>query len=301
MISRWKTTVVTVTACLAIAGCANQTTDDEPVGVSRQALTTKAAAGSTDNGPTTTVPAGPSPSELLKGYKLHAPPSLATAGDVPRFIAWAGTAHTDEQDDGRKLLIGASSNKAVVEGFIKEIEGAQSADPSRALLALGLLGEMKSPAAESYLRDFATRALPREGTVIEGEIIEQTQRAQLQGKAADGLAYLNSDTSNKALMDLIANHPSRIVRAEAINAYLWNHGDGADARKRLSQVVRKDEVIFIDRVRRVTGETADTFNPKLEAFLKQHPEAVPPAPTKLAAKSNPRRPLPAFDGKAPRF
>jgi hypothetical protein len=249
--------------------------------------------------PAAKEPSGSSPSQVLRGYKLHAPPPLSSAGDVPRFIDWAGASHRDEQEDGRKLLAAASANRAVAESFIKEIESSQRVDHSRALLVLALLGEMKSPVAEAYFREFAMRPLPERGTVIEGEIIEQTRQAELEGKAADGLAFLDTESSNRALMEIIARHPSKIVRAEAINAYLWNHGDGEEAKKALSRFVQKDDAILLDRVRRLTGETAETFNPKLDAFLRTHPEAVPPPPEKLPTARKPGERRPAYDAKPP--
>jgi hypothetical protein len=246
-------------------------------------------------------PGGPRPSEILKGYKAHSPPPLATADDVPRFLDWAGASHVDEREDARNAITAAANNKEVVQAFIKEVERAQTPDHTRALLTLALLGETRSPEAQAFFADFARRPLPTDGPVIEGENIEQTRAAQLQAKAVDGLAYANNENSNQVLTQIIAEHPSKIVRAEAINAYLWNHGDNEEARRALSQFVRKDEQILIDRVRRETGETAESFNRKLDEFLKKHPEAMPPAPEKLEARQRPADQGRAFDAKPPDF
>lgn len=251
--------------------------------------------------PGTTEAAGPSPSEVLKRYKLHAPPPLTSAGEVAAFLDWAGASHVDEQDDARKAIAAAAGNKEVVQALIAEVEHVQVSDHTRALLALAVLGETRSPIAQGFFTDFARRPLPKEGTVIEGEIIEQTRAAQLQGKAVDGLAYINDESANKVVVEIIAGHPSAVVRAEAINAYLWNHGDSAEARRVLSQFVRRDEAILLDRVRRVTGETAASFNAKLEAFLKQHPEVIPPRPEPLKTAPRPGDQVQSFDEKPPAF
>jgi HEAT repeat protein len=200
------------------------------------------------------------------------------------------------------MVAAAAANKEIAQALVTEVERAQSIDHTRALLAMAVLGEMKSTVGEAYFREFAFRPLPETGTVIEGEIIEQTRQAMLQGKAADGLGYINSETSNAALLEIIAKHPSKIVRAEAINAYLWNHGDSADARDFLARRLRADDRILVDRVRRVSGETAASFNPKVVAFLKAHPEAVAPPPEKLPASAQPRvEPPKGFDAKPPPF
>jgi len=259
------------------------------------------AAAAAPGAPASRQTSGPSPSERLKQYQPHAPPQLAAADHVAKFLDWAGASHVDEKEDARGVIAAAAGNKAVILGLMTEIERVQSLDHTRALLAMAILGETRSALAQDYLATFVRRPLPQTGTMIEGEIIEQTQAAQLQGKAVDGLAYLNSDSSNKLVMEIIATHPSRIVRAEAINAYLWNHGDSAEARTALARVVRKDEAILLDRVRRAPGDTAATFNAKLERFLALHPEAVPPVPdrSQTASQAAPQRP--ALDVRPPAF
>ena len=109
----------------------------------------------------------------------------------------------------------------------------------------------------------------------------------LQAKAIDGLAYLRNPEADNEVLRAAGKHPSRIVRAEAIDAYLWNHQDSAEAKATLARYVRPDEKVFLDRVRRGDGEGAEQFNPKLAQFLKAHPELAPPKPE--IAKSKPKR------------
>jgi hypothetical protein len=236
--------------------------------------------------------AGPSPSAILSEYRLHAPPRLGAAADVAAFLDWTGASHVDEEDDVRSALAAAAQNKEVISALIAEVERVQRTDQPRALLALGLLGETRSADAQNYFTVFVRRPLPSEGTVVDGEIIEQTLAAQLQGKAVDGLAFINTASANEVVLEVAARHASKIVRAEAINAYLWNHGDSAEARARLAQVVQQGEQILIDRVRRIAGEKADTFDPKLARFLRQHPEASATAPERGTATSPPDDPAP---------
>jgi hypothetical protein len=249
--------------------------------------------------PGTADPPGPPPSEILRAYRSHSPPRLDTASDVAAFIDWAAASHVDEEDDVRRAIAAVARNRAVLSALITEIERAQTADHPRALLALGLLGETRSADAQDYFTAFVRRPLPTTGTVIEGEIIEQTLAAQLQGKAVDGLAFINTESANQVVTEVIARHSSRIVRAEAINAYLWNHGDSAAARESLARVVREDERILLDRVRRVAGERAETFDPKLEQFLRQHPEVMAAAPEQGTQPTPPDEPVPGDE--PPRF
>ena len=67
-------------------------------------------------------PAGPSPSSILAGRKLHNAPALAGAGDdarrsVASFIDCAGASLPEEQEDGRRMLEGARENKDFVTTF----------------------------------------------------------------------------------------------------------------------------------------------------------------------------------------
>jgi hypothetical protein len=234
--------------------------------------------------PNAAVPAGPDPSQLLAERKLNLPPPLAKAADVKKFVEWAGFSAVEERETARRTIAAASDNKEVVKAIIDEIELAKdvkAGDNSRALLLLSILGEMKSPHAQDYLVKFANRELPKEGTVVDGEILERTAQAMLQGKAVDGIAYLRNQEAEAAVLAIVAEHPSIIVRAEAIRAYLWNHDDEQNARKTLLRYVRKGEEIYLDRVSRLPGDDAETFNRKLEVYLKAHPEAVPPGLEKV--------------------
>jgi hypothetical protein len=242
------------------------------------------ATGPTGQAPQANQPAGPSPSKILADRTLHNPPPLNARGDdarraVTAFLDWAGASLPEEHEDGRKVLAGARENEDIVKAFAAEITQAQRTDHSRALLALSLLGEMGSPSAEEFLRQFVNQPFPESGTKTEeGEIVEQTALATLQAKAIDGLAYLNSPSANEEVLRQVGRHPSIIVRSEAISAYLWNQKDKEAARRTLLQHVRKGEERYIDQVIREEGESAASFNSKLEAYLKAHPDVAPPAP-----------------------
>jgi hypothetical protein len=233
--------------------------------------------------PRTTQAPGPRPSVLLAARQLHHPPALTGSGaDAQRatlaFIDWAAFSTVSEQEDGRKVIASARDNKDVAATLCAEAFKAQKENHSRALVVLGILGEMRSPLGEECLSRFMQLPFPQEGRAVDGEIMAQTALGTLQAKAIDGLAYLHNATGDAEVLRAVAAHPSRIVRAEAVNAYLWNHQDSAEARATLAGVVRKGEEIFLDRVRHEPGQGKERFNRSLEAYLAAHPEAVAPAP-----------------------
>ena len=242
--------------------------------------------------PETTTPAGSRPSEIVKELAGRKPPELTGTGEVARknalaFIDWAASSTKEQAELVRKAVAEAGRNADIMEAFCKEAFDAQPVDHSRALVVLSLIGEARSKYGEECLVRFMALSFPEKGTVVDGEILEQTALATLQAKAIDGLAYLRSDTADKIVFEAIAKHPSRIVRAEAIAAYLWNHEYSDRAREALKPYVHKDELIFLDRVVKREGEPKESFNRKLEAYLKLHPDLKPPAPEKAQPQPRP--------------
>ena len=122
-----------------------------------------------------------------------------------------------------------------------------------------------------------------------GEVDQPADPAQAV-KLAHGLAYMRGAATDREVLWAVGKHPSRIVRAEAIEGYLWNHNDSTEARATLLKYVQPRERIFVDRVRREPTEEAATFNRKLAAFLKAHPEAVAPAPKQIDRKGEAAKP-----------
>jgi hypothetical protein len=104
--------------------------------------------------------------------------------------------------------------------------------------------------------------------------------ATLEAKAVAGLAYMGTQTADAQVLTAATHHESRIVRAEAIRTFLFNKNFSAVAVRQLRELVATNEQIFIDRMYRIPGETADTFNARLDAYLKAHPEVTPPDPIK---------------------
>ncbi len=251
--------------------------------------------------PQTTEPALARPSELDKARLESKPPSLAvpaaSAAQAARaFIDWAGASTVRQREEVRRLIGEARENTNVAAAFCDEASRAAVSDHSRALLALSILGEMRSRVGEDCLRKLLHQPLPEKGTLAHGEIVEETALGMLQAKAVDGLAYLRTAKADEEVLWAVAKHPSRIVRAEAIEAYLWNHTDSAEARATLQKYVRADEAIFLDRIRRVPEENAESFNRRLAAFQKAHPETASPPPQRAYRK---KRSLPPGDEKPP--
>jgi hypothetical protein len=245
------------------------------------------------------------PSELLAQKPPQPAPKLVGSGDAARratleFLAWAGASTPSQQEEARREIAAAAGNRDVVQALCDEITAARTKDHSRALLGLSVLGEMRSPHALGYLKNFIHIPLPPPGRLLEGEDPEQTALATLQGKAVSGLAYMNTAESNEEVFWAASRHESRIVRAEAIRTYLANNQNSAEAKATLRKYVRKGEELFLDRPNRDPGDKAETFNRKLEEYLRAHQELAAPAPERGSGPGGPGK---AYDFKKepPRF
>ena len=234
------------------------------------------------------MPRAPDPPPVKVTGELVSPPLLAdrtrSPGEsVPAFVDWASRSGIGQREEARKLIAEAHSNPAVAQELCRQISAHQRADFSRALIELSVLGEMRNPEGESCLVKFLHEPLPKEGTVVNGEIVEQTTLGELQAKAVDGLAYAGTQGGDREVLWAAGSHPSRIVRAEAINAYLWNHKDSDESRSTLRKLVRPDELIFLDRPRYEPQKSRKEFNEKLEEYAEKHraPRPQHRAPGKL--------------------
>ncbi|THF85223.1 hypothetical protein E7T09_17120 [Deinococcus sp. KSM4-11] len=231
-------------------------------------------------GPATQQNAEKSPSVVNR--PVVAVPALdVTAGEataaVAKFIDWAADSRLSQREEGRAAIEAARANDAVAQALVDAVFSAQKTDHSRALVALSVLGELRNPVGEQGLIRFVNLPFPAASTEpgFEGENPEQTALGTLQAKAAEGLAYMGSESGTQAVLTLVAQHPSRIVRAAAITAYLYNNPDN---RQLLQRYVQKGEQAFVDRPIRDIGESGESFNAKLTAFLHLHPELAAPDP-----------------------
>jgi hypothetical protein len=220
------------------------------------------------------------PPKLTIVEKLPPPPLLADSNrppseSVPLFIDWASRSGIDQRETARKIISAARPNSAVAEELCRQIIAHQNTDFSRTLIELSVLGEMRNPSGEKCLVSFLHQPFPTKGTVANGEIVEQTTLGSLQSKAVDGLAYAATETGDREVLWAAKSHPSRIVRAEAIHAYLWNHKDSSEARSTLQKIVRPDEIIFLDRQGFEPGTSREEFNEKLAAYASKHPAPEP--------------------------
>jgi hypothetical protein len=231
-------------------------------------------------GPTASTPSSPAPDVLRAGLAHQPLPQLVDASDVQAFVVAAGAAPVARREEIRAIIDGAHDNTEITKSLIREFEAAQTTDFSRALVLLSLIGEQRNPAGVAFLVDFVWQPLPKGGPVIEelGMSAEAEAMERLQVKAANAIPYARTEKALQAALEIAAKHPLKTVRIEAASSYLWNQRNSDQARRALAAVLRKDDLVVLDRPVHDTGMSAREFNSQIANYLDRHPELQPPAP-----------------------
>lgn len=230
--------------------------------------------------PASTTPPGPAPEVLREQLARRPLPRLADASDVPAFVAAAGSAPVARREEIRAIVDGAHDNPAIAKSLIAEFENARTTDFSRALVLLSLIGEQRNPEGVAFLIEFVWRPLPKGGREIQelGMSAEAEAMERLQVQAANAIPYARTEKALQAALEIAAKHPLKAVRIEAASSYLWNQHNSEQARRALAAVLRKDELVVLDRPVHDAGMSAKEFNSQITRYLELHPELRPPAP-----------------------
>lgn len=221
--------------------------------------------------PTAEQRPGPKPSIIFAEKRLYQAPRIHhsdLAGSVAKFIDWASQSVPEEREYGREMIHAMFRDPEVISVLQDELQNSVETDHTRALVVLAIMGEARTEKGFEFLVEFANRPLPRDGTVVDGEIEERSALAMLQAKAVNGIAYMQTEEADWRTLEFAANHESIIVRSEAIFSLLANSPDPDLARMRLKEHLRAEDQIHLLRVHRTADDDEESFNKKLNVFLK---------------------------------
>jgi hypothetical protein len=141
----------------------------------------------------------------------------------------------------------------MVDGVAGKLSFRNLGSYGRQLIHLSILGEMRNERALPPLQDHLNS---HECPVYEERGFIQPESAApkmsvfdacagLKAAAINMIAYIYSPAATAMLLKTISDHPSRTVRLSAINAYLYNHGDAAQAIVTVRQYVSAGEEKFV--------------------------------------------------------
>lgn len=197
---------------------------------------------------------------------------------IDQFIAWAGRSDSTGYLKVREEILKAREDSTVLAPLFDRMEKTGTNDIGTSLIILGILGELKNPQLIGRLENFVWEPLPAEEKVGHGGLSKRDLVEMLESKAIECLAYVRTETSDKATLRVIREHASVAVRSAAIDAYLYNHEDSVEVKEWLRGIVQKQDLPFLDRVRRMSSGDREAFNEGLIRFYKLHPDMIAPAP-----------------------
>jgi hypothetical protein len=216
------------------------------------------------------------------------PPSVRlTPQTIQEFLGWVAAVPVVDAHLIREQVALAASSTDVLDELEKALFDLPVEDVGRHLLLLSVLGETRNPIVSSLLTRFIRLPADEIGSpppVSMGSLTGKeptdasllTIGAILQARAVEMLAYQEVPQAIEETLKIAADHPLKVVRVAAIDAYLFNCEHDNEAIERVRCVVREDERMLVGLIRRTKGMDAKEFDVKVQAFYKSYPEQQPP-------------------------
>jgi len=133
------------------------------------------------------------------------------------------------------------------------------------MMTIGLIGQLQRTDAMPFFDRIIWNSLWLRQPIAEGpvprELIEM-----IRVKAVHGLAYLRTDESDGAIIDVMQFHDSFSIRITAIDSYMWNKRDSEEAAQQLYIALPTDLHKFVQRPRFRQGMDRAEFNAQLDAW-----------------------------------
>ncbi len=212
---------------------------------------------------------------------------------VEKFVDWVSTMPSSQVGDVKQQIASVKSDPKVVDAVAGKLSFVNLGSYGRQLIYLSILGEMKSERALGPLQDylnsgecpvFEERAAIRPASGAPKMSLFDAC-AGLKAAAINMIAYINSPAANAVVLKTIGGHASRTVRLSAMNAYLYNNGDSAEAIAIARQHAKPEEAKFVGIPRLTANMDPKDFAARLARFYTDHPEELPPQPKQVARKN----------------
>ena len=165
-------------------------------------------------------------------------------------------------------------------------------DISDEFMLLAIVGQLRALQSITPLKNLIWLATPvmtcadgdagDAGAIDGGDISALDCDGIVRARAAEMLAYIEIAqprfSSLSDVLTIASTHPSVTVRRAAMDAYLFNNGDSADAAATLRSLVQDADVIFVDGNRFTSTMDAAAFDDQLNNFYSIHSDQLPPTP-----------------------
>lgn len=201
-----------------------------------------------------------------------------TSENVYDFLVWAATSPRDQKEDVRAEIARRAGDEKISAKIQELYPSILKDDFDFALVALSVLGELRAKNSVEFFSGVLDQRYPRETVQADPGLTKRESIELLQSKAVEGLAYLGDETADKLVLKAAAGHPSRAVRSAAVRAYLYNAENPQAAREKLRDILKEDDLIFLDTISKGAMSSPEEFNKRLAEFYARHPDQKFEAP-----------------------
>jgi hypothetical protein len=222
---------------------------------------------------------GPSKPPIAHSESSVSLPPLR-ADTIDEFLAKAGATPRSQISTIQNAIARSKVDSEMVLGLTKRLMVTPVTDVSRHLMILSILGELKDPAAIGTLREFIWSDRPLvPPQPVEGGSGRRTSYfnhdGALKARAAEMLSFIGTREADDATLEIAGKHSGAEVRIAAIDAYLFNHSDSAEAKEELITRVRPEERKLVGLPRFKQGMNRAEFDRRVVDFYRLYPEEMP--------------------------
>jgi hypothetical protein len=216
--------------------------------------------------------------ELPPDYSPERGPDLA-AGTIDEFLLWAGGVPTGDAEMMRERIASAREDSTLLERLLEELWKLPVRDDTRHFLLLSTIGELRAERAAGELARFIwfpdERISALEHEMADGCGFGPSTAEVLKARAVEMLAYLGTSEAVEEVVRVAADHPTASVRAAAIDAHLYNHGDAPEEMDRLRGRLRSSDTHLVGLPRFTREANPEAFDRAITDFYTDHPDRRP--------------------------
>lgn len=222
------------------------------------------------------------PTMIRRQHKVSL--SVKTVGE---FVEWVGSAAMADVDAVRRSIAeGCDDDVVAILG--RELNTLPIVDTSRHNVLLSILGESRRESAIAPLERFTWNVVDVLAHVEYGAALSvapyqvvcdigiDVGRA-LRSRAVEMLTYIATSRAIEGAVRVIREHPEADVRRAAIDAYLFNHDDSAEATRSVSALARDEDRDWVGIPRRTPDTNPEEFRERVARLTERppKPENVP--------------------------
>jgi hypothetical protein len=200
--------------------------------------------------------------------------------NLDSFIEWTAAVPIAGVETIRRRIAAARENQGVFAGLLDRLWDLPAADVSRHGLLLSIIGELRNPDAVQALSEFVwysgDMTLSRSEAALRNCTFEINGTSMLKARATEMLAWISTEDAYAATRRIAVEHPDAVVRAAAVDAYMFNHGDSEEAANELRQIIEPGDEPLVGLPRLTRDTDREEFERRVLDFYDRYPNERPP-------------------------